>query len=102
MRLGCGAAPSVVGQAWSTDLLSIDPAKSLKKRKPGGCKQWVAVVVNLYAGRDCSIFRNGCYLLWRNPENGMTGHVMRAHRSGQRSTCAARAHKIKYKQSDVT
>ena len=40
MPLGCGAAPSVVGQAWSagvprSELLSIDPAKFDGRRKWG-------------------------------------------------------------------
>ena len=54
-----------------------------------------AVVVNLYAGRDCSIFRNGYCLLWRNPENSMSGRVMHAHFSGQSSILIAHAHKVR-------
>ena len=54
-----------------------------------------AVVVNLYAGRDCSIFRNGQCLFWRNLENSISGRVMHgAHHSGQSSVWVAHAHKI--------
>ena len=53
-----------------------------------------AVVVNLYAGRDCSIFRNASYLLWRNPGNSMRGRVAHDHLSGQSSSWAAHAHGI--------
>ena len=46
------------------------------------------VVVNLYAGRDCSIFRNGHYLLWGNPENSLSGRACSSFGSKVNMCCA--------------
>ena len=60
----CGAAPSVAGQAWSM-IRSVGTPRSGAPRSckldkmDSGLVNNVAAVVDLYAGRSCSIFRTG-------------------------------------------